>query len=68
MIVAYGLMGYSSPKTSTMPHLQVPAIPDGSTVIVKVSNGYIGSHIVDKYLQFGFKVLGSVLDSEIYHG
>jgi nucleoside-diphosphate-sugar epimerase len=55
-------MSYSSPKISPISHLQVPAIPNGSTVLVVTgANGYIAAH---KYLQFGFKVRGTVLGSQ----
>lgn len=39
------------------------AIPAGSTVLVTGSNGLIGSHIADQFLQRGFRVRGTVRDA-----
>jgi nucleoside-diphosphate-sugar epimerase len=47
-----------------MAPLDDPAIPKGSTVLVTGANGYIGSHIADSYLQFGYKVRGTVRDAK----
>lgn len=38
-------------------------IPRGSTVMVTGVNGFIGSHVADQFLQFGFKVRGTVRDT-----
>ncbi|KAL2681186.1 hypothetical protein Neosp_008793 [[Neocosmospora] mangrovei] len=38
-------------------------IPKGSTVMVTGVNGFIGSHVADQFLQFGFKVRGTVRDT-----
>ncbi|KAL1649544.1 hypothetical protein SLS58_001601 [Diplodia intermedia] len=41
-----------------------PAIPKGSTVLVTGANGLIGSQVVDKLLQLGYKVRGTVRDTK----
>lgn len=38
-------------------------IPKGSAVVVTGVNGFIGSHVADQFLQFGFKVRGTVRDT-----
>jgi len=40
-----------------------PAVPQGSTVLVTGVNGFIGSHVADQFLQYGFKVRGTVRDT-----
>ncbi|KAM0328549.1 hypothetical protein ACHAQA_004956 [Verticillium albo-atrum] len=47
-----------------MAHLDNPAIPQGSTVLVTGVNGFIGSHVANQFLQSGFKVRGTVRDAE----
>ncbi|KAI0460037.1 hypothetical protein F5B21DRAFT_455030 [Xylaria acuta] len=36
------------------------AIPEGSTILVTGANGFLGSNIADQFLQYGFKVRGTV--------
>jgi hypothetical protein len=36
------------------------AIPQGSTVLVTGVNGFVGSHIADQFLHYGFNVRGTV--------
>lgn len=38
------------------------SIPLGSTVLVTGVNGFVGSHVADQLLNYGFKVRGSVRD------
>jgi len=40
------------------------AVPKGSTVLVTGANGYLGMHVVDQLLTSGYKVRGTVRDSE----
>ncbi|KAI4594313.1 hypothetical protein KJ359_008588 [Pestalotiopsis sp. 9143b] len=46
-----------------MAPLKDSAIPQGSTVLVTGTNGFLGSHIADQFLQHGFKVRGTVRDA-----
>jgi nucleoside-diphosphate-sugar epimerase len=39
-----------------------PAIPASSTVLVTGVNGFIGSHIADQFLKYGYKVRGTSRD------
>ncbi|KAH6695063.1 hypothetical protein F5X68DRAFT_227062 [Plectosphaerella plurivora] len=41
-----------------------PAVPKGSTVLVTGVNGFLGSHVADQYLRQGYKVRGTVRDTE----
>lgn len=45
-----------------MSTIQNPAIPKGSTVLVTGANGLIASHVVDQFLENGYKVRGTVRD------
>ncbi|CAN9115963.1 unnamed protein product [Alternaria alternata] len=47
-----------------MSDLPTSAIRGESTVLVTGANGYLASHIVDKFLQHGLKVRGTVRDLE----
>ncbi|KAM6536195.1 hypothetical protein FALCPG4_002209 [Fusarium falciforme] len=47
-----------------MAPLDNPAVPKGSTVLVTGANGLLGSHIVDQFLEYGYKVRGTVRDTE----
>lgn len=38
------------------------AVPKGSTVLVTGANGLLGSHIAKQYLEYGYKVRGTVRD------
>lgn len=38
------------------------ALPQGSTVLITGSNGFLGAHIMDQFLQRGYKVRGTVRD------
>ncbi|KJZ74984.1 hypothetical protein HIM_05470 [Hirsutella minnesotensis 3608] len=38
------------------------AIPKGSTVLVTGVSGFVGSHIADQFLQYGYNVRGTVRD------
>ncbi|KAK6221163.1 aldehyde reductase 2 [Colletotrichum tabaci] len=40
------------------------AIPQGSTVLVTGVNGFIGSHVANEFLRFGFKVRGTTRNPE----
>lgn len=40
------------------------ALPDGSLVVVSGANGFIGSHVVDQLLKAGYRVRGTVRDTE----
>lgn len=40
------------------------AVPKGSTVLVTGANGLLGSHIADQFLEHGYKVRGTVRDTE----
>lgn len=46
-----------------MASFENPAIPKGSTVLVTGANGFISSHIVDQFLEAGYKVRGTVRDA-----
>lgn len=39
-----------------------PAVPKGSTVLVTGVNGFLGSHIANQFLRYGYKVRGTVRD------
>ncbi|KEF54733.1 uncharacterized protein A1O9_09175 [Exophiala aquamarina CBS 119918] len=39
------------------------ALPQGSTVLVTGSNGFLGAHIVDQFLKIGYKVRATVRDA-----
>jgi nucleoside-diphosphate-sugar epimerase len=41
-----------------------PAVPKGSTVLVTGVNGFLGSHVADQFLRNGYKVRGTVRDTE----
>ncbi|KAM0492547.1 hypothetical protein ACHAP8_009902 [Fusarium lateritium] len=47
-----------------MSPLSNPAVPKGSTVLVTGANGLLGSHISDQFLEYGYKVRGTVRDVE----
>lgn len=47
-----------------MPSLDNPAVPQGSTVLVIGANGLLGSHIADQFLEYGYKVRGTVRDAK----
>lgn len=47
-----------------MAPLDNPAVPKGSTVLVTGANGLLGSHIADQFLEHGYKVRGTVRDTE----
>ncbi|KAK7716924.1 hypothetical protein SLS64_002467 [Diaporthe eres] len=47
-----------------MAPLDNPAVPKGSTVLVTGANGLLGSHIADQFLEYGYKVRGTVRDTE----
>lgn len=40
-----------------------PVIAPGSWILVTGANGYIASHVVDQFLQIGYKVRGTVRDA-----
>lgn len=45
-----------------MSPIDQPAIPKGSTVLITGANGFIGSHIADQFLKYGYKVRGTTRD------
>ncbi|KAK1572679.1 NAD dependent epimerase/dehydratase [Colletotrichum navitas] len=45
-----------------MASLTNPAIPRGSLVLVTGVNGYLGSHVADQFLHYGYNVRGTVRD------
>lgn len=45
-----------------MADLANPTVPKGSTVLVTGANGSLGSHIVDQFLQRGYKIRATVRD------
>ncbi|KAF4968554.1 hypothetical protein FSARC_4069 [Fusarium sarcochroum] len=47
-----------------MAPLENLAVPQGSTVLVTGANGLLGSHIADQFLEYGYKVRGTVRDTE----
>ncbi|OAA56271.1 NAD dependent epimerase/dehydratase [Niveomyces insectorum RCEF 264] len=46
-----------------MAQISKPVIPKGSTVLVTGVNGFIGSHVADQLIRFGYKVRGTVRDT-----
>lgn len=47
-------------RADKMTPLDNPALPKGSTILVTGANGYLGSHVADSALQFGYKVRAAV--------
>ncbi|KAF9776780.1 hypothetical protein IL306_004976 [Fusarium sp. DS 682] len=47
-----------------MAPLDNPAIPKGSLVLVTGVNGLLGSHVAKQFLEYGYKVRGTVRDVE----
>ncbi|KAF9774666.1 hypothetical protein IL306_007304 [Fusarium sp. DS 682] len=47
-----------------MAPLDNPAVPKGSTVLVTGANGLLGSNIADQFLEYGYRVRGTVRDTE----
>ncbi|OLN90045.1 Aldehyde reductase 2-like protein 5 [Colletotrichum chlorophyti] len=47
-----------------MANINNPAIPKGSTVLVTGVNGFIASHVADQFVQHGYKVRGTVRDTQ----
>ncbi|GKU10144.1 unnamed protein product [Fusarium langsethiae] len=45
-----------------MAPLDNPAVPKGSVVLVTGANGLLGSHVAKQFLEFGYKVRGTVRD------
>ncbi|PNP51923.1 hypothetical protein FNYG_15864 [Fusarium nygamai] len=45
-----------------MAPLDNPAVPKGSLVLVTGANGLVGSHVAKQFLEFGYKVRGTVRD------
>lgn len=43
-----------------MTFIENPVIPKGSIAVITGANGYIASHIVDQFLQHGYRVRGTV--------
>jgi nucleoside-diphosphate-sugar epimerase len=39
-------------------------LPQGSSILVTGANGYIGSHVIDQLLKYGYKARGTVRDAE----
>jgi nucleoside-diphosphate-sugar epimerase len=40
------------------------ALPPSSLILVTGANGYIGSHVVNQLLRFGYRVRGTVRDAQ----
>ncbi|GKT40502.1 aldehyde reductase 2 [Colletotrichum spaethianum] len=47
-----------------MANIENPAIPKGSTVLVTGANGFIASHVADQFVKHGYKVRGTVRDTQ----
>jgi nucleoside-diphosphate-sugar epimerase len=47
-----------------MPPIDNPALPKGSLVLVTGVNGLLGSHVAKQFLEFGYKVRGTVRSPE----
>ncbi|CAG7557459.1 unnamed protein product [Fusarium equiseti] len=47
-----------------MAPLDNPAVPKGSIVLVTGANGLLGSHVAKQFLEFGYKVRGTVRNTE----
>ncbi|CAH0048067.1 unnamed protein product [Clonostachys solani] len=45
-----------------MSPLQNPALPKGSLVLVTGANGFLGSHVADQFLHYGYNVRATVRD------
>ncbi|VUC28817.1 unnamed protein product [Clonostachys rosea] len=45
-----------------MSPLDNPALPKGSLVLVTGANGFVGSHVADQFLHYGYKVRATVRD------
>ncbi|RDA94647.1 hypothetical protein CP533_2432 [Ophiocordyceps camponoti-saundersi (nom. inval.)] len=63
----YRLIPSSTPFSPTIstPLLRIAimeAVPDGSLILVTGVNGYIGSHVAEQLLEFGYRVRGTVRD------
>ena len=43
---------------------QDAVLPQGSTILVTGANGYIGSHVINQLLKYGYKARGTVRDGE----
>lgn len=48
--------------TMSLPHDSV--LSPGALVLVTGANGFVGSHVADQFLAFGFKVRGTVRNHE----
>lgn len=51
-------------SSTEMAPLENPAVPKGSVVLVTGANGLLGSHIAKQFLEYGFKVRGTVRNIE----
>lgn len=47
-----------------MASIRYPALPSRATVLVTGVNGLIGSHVADQLLEHGYKVRGTVRDTQ----
>jgi nucleoside-diphosphate-sugar epimerase len=47
-----------------MSPLDNPAVPKGSVVLVTGANGFLGSHVAKQFLEYGYKVRGTVRNPE----
>lgn len=47
-----------------MATLEGAVLPKGSLILVTGANGYVASHVVDQFLRLGYKVRGTVRDSQ----
>ena len=47
----------------TIPGIENPVIPYGSTIVVTGCSGFIGSHVADQVLNAGYKVRGTSRDA-----
>ena len=53
-----------------MSPIDPPAIPKGSTVLITGASGFIGSHVANQFLKFGYNVRGTTrnLEKSAYFG
>jgi FlaA1/EpsC-like NDP-sugar epimerase len=60
-VFTYSLLQTLNKKMSPLDN---PALPKGSLVLVTGVNGLLGSHVAKQFLEFGYKVRGTVRSPE----